>query len=117
MVTRAAPAPHSTAADSCIDEAAKALLDDAARACLKEFAHWVDTHAGEYGLRVAPLQVRRWQSVETPDWTQLIVDVNVSGPADHALRFWEGASAALEGSVQQHPSPVADMLAEQVHWR
>ena len=118
MATQLAPtAAHTTAVPVQREEAANTLLDDGARTCVAQFGEWVAAHAGEFGLGVASLRVRRWQSVESLEWIQLIVDVYVTGTAGDALRFWERASGVLEELVPAHHSPAAELLAEQVHWR
>jgi hypothetical protein len=100
-----------------IDEDAAALLDAAGHACVESFSAWAYAEARDFGVVVTGIRVRRWRSLETPEWEQLVVDVNVSGTSSNALRFWEAASGVLEELVHRHPSPVTELLAEQVHWR
>jgi hypothetical protein len=100
-----------------IDDDAAALLDTAGHECIEDFSAWAHAEARRFGVVVTGVRVRRWRSLETPEWEQLVVDVNVTGDSSSALRFWEAASGVLEELVHRHPSPVTELLAEQVHWR
>lgn len=115
MVTRALAAAPEHVVDIADD--ALPLLDDAMVACIDRLVAWAAQHAGEYGVELQHARVRRWQSIEDPDWVQVVVDLTVHGGADEALRYWEGASEALDEFARPLSPDAVDLLDVFVHWR
>ncbi len=100
-----------------IDEDAGAFLDERAAAAVEEIANWVRSHAAEYGVDLIGIRLRHWQSIEDPRSHDLVVDLTVVGDADHALEFRGAASEALGQFVMRNPSPPAELLCMDIHWR
>lgn len=100
-----------------IDSDARRLLDGAALTCVERFLQWVQAHAPDYGTPVKDVRVRRWRSVEDPEWVQVVVDVTVAGDSDAAQRFWDVAIDRLAALTEAECAPAAEMLTVHVHRR
>src|SRR5438093_5670008 len=100
-----------------VDEDAGAFLDDRAAVAVETVADWVRSHAAEYGVKLVGIYLRHWQSIEDPRSHDLVVDLTVVGDADHAIEFRGAASEVLGQFVMRNPSPAAELLCMDIHWR
>ncbi|MGH2356012.1 MAG: hypothetical protein ACRDI2_15690 [Chloroflexota bacterium] len=115
MATQSSPIVQSDLVD--IDEAAQPLLDDFARSCVHQLGEWAHAHAADYGLRFENVRARRWQSIEDPDWVQVVIDITVAGDTEAAFRFWDAAIDNLVALTEPRPDLMLDLFSTSVHWR
>jgi hypothetical protein len=92
------------------------LLDDAMIACIDRLVAWAAQHAAEYGVEFRQARVHRWQSIEDPDWVQVVTELTLRGPTEDVFRFWEAASNLLGESAEAISEAATDLLALRVHW-
>ena len=100
-----------------VEDAAKQLLDDAAERCVRDLLDWARAAAPRKGVQIASARLRRWQSIEEPEWLRLVVDLTLAADPPAALRFWDRASEKLADLVEAHPSAAGELLTVRAHWR
>jgi hypothetical protein len=84
---------------------------------VERLVKWLAARSAEAGLTIRAIRVSRWQSPETPQNRETVVEVWVEGPDDAAVRLWEDAGsfvAELPSASHEH-SRVP--LSIGMHWR
>jgi hypothetical protein len=99
-----------------IDEAAEPLLDEATRHSIERLGEWAHAHAADYGLRLEKIRARRWQSIEDPDWIEVVIDLTVDGANEPSQRFWDRVIDELEALTASQSSPPPVELSTHLHW-
>ncbi|MBI3973276.1 MAG: hypothetical protein HY332_18535 [Chloroflexi bacterium] len=115
MVVHSLPAAPGHAVE--ITDDAMSLLDEASLRCIEHLVEWAAQHDREFNVRLEESSVRRWQSVEDPDWVQVVVDLTVTGVFEDSMRFWEAVSNTLDRLEEGIPEQVAELLGVDVHRR
>jgi hypothetical protein len=110
------PSVVATSERIIFDEDARALLDRATLVCVEQLVDWASANAPNFDLRLEHARVRRWRSLEDPDWIQVVVDLTVAGAVEAALSFWEAAANKL-GALAAPGSSAAALLSIRVDWQ
>ena len=98
-----------------IDDDVRQLLDGAAVECVQRLIAWAHEHAAGFGVRVEEAHVRRWRSIEDPNWVEAVIDLSIKGDETAAQRFWEAASEALGDLAGWESRIPVDLLWVRVH--
>jgi len=60
--------------------------------------------------------VRRWESIEDPEWVEVVIDLTMSGESEAVLVFWDKISEYLGDIVESRLTDTTKLLSVDVHW-
>ncbi len=110
------PARAVVAEVASVEPDAWSLLDEEALRCIAEVSAWMRAHARDFDQQLKAIRVRRWQSIEEPEHVEIIIEPQVVGPTESALRFWEAAGTELDRLASEASSPAVDQLTLHLSW-
>jgi hypothetical protein len=69
---------------------------------LKKFEQYARNNIFLKGIKVHSVVIRNWESVENPDWKQIVIDFVVKAQPETAIAFWDNLVDGLEDFIDIH---------------
>jgi hypothetical protein len=87
---------------------------------LKSFEQYARTNIFHQNIKLHSISIRKWESVENPDWKQIVIDFVIESPPEKAMALWDLLVDELDDFIDsqysEHASILHKLLSLTVRW-